>query len=62
LSDLITSSDRLVITYYSDARYTFGNLKFDTSDEGAYEVMETITSLQNDTPRRVIRVVTKQMM
>jgi hypothetical protein len=61
LTELETSSDRLVITYYSDARYTFGNLKHDTSDEGAYEVMKTITSLQDDTPRRVMRGVTKQL-
>jgi hypothetical protein len=62
LSELITSGNRLVITYYSDARYTFGNLKFGASDEDAYEVVKTITSLQDDAPQKVMRVVTKQLM
>jgi hypothetical protein len=62
MNELTISADRINIFYNSGGRYSFGKIKFGTSDEGAFEVMKAIVSLQDDTPRRVVRTVTKQII
>jgi hypothetical protein len=56
---LSIAKNRLTMRYASGGSFTFSRIQHNASDEGMFQLANSIASLQNERPAKILRVVTR---